>query len=118
MQDHRRLLVDTRWKPWSRWHPNFRREALHQRYNLDEQAHLPQSNRHVRYVWFGATLGNVNDQSRGPIRLANPKPGMKQVVTWLREGRDDMLLCACADAILCHRTLVAKFVQDALAALS
>lgn len=118
MHDHRRLLVDTRFSPWSRWYPAFQRQALHQRYNLDEQAHLPQAVHAVRYVWYGATLGNVNFQSGGPIRLANPVQGVQNVVVSLREGRDVILLCACADAMRCHRTLVAKLVQDALVLIS
>jgi hypothetical protein len=53
MHDHRRLLVDRRLHPWSwsRWYPNFRREALHQRDNLDELAHLQHAARRVCSVW-------------------------------------------------------------------
>jgi uncharacterized protein (DUF488 family) len=118
MHDHRRLLVDTRFTPCCSWNSAFRREALAQRYNSAEQAHLPQTSRRIRYVWLGATLGNRCKQSGGPMQLANPDQGIKQIMTVLCEGRDVILLCECADQSRCHRTLVAKLVQDALTALS
>jgi uncharacterized protein (DUF488 family) len=118
MRDHQRLLVDTRSTPCCSWNPAFRREVLVQRYNCDEQAHLPQGQRRIRYLWLGETLGNVNARAGGPMQLANLDQGSKQIMTVLCEGRDVILLCECADQSRCHRTLVAKLVQDALAGLS
>jgi hypothetical protein len=95
--------------------PAFCREQLHHRYNVAEQAHLPVGERVVRYVWY-RSLGNRNYRQGGPIQLASPEQGVRHVVAALLAGRDVILLCACADARRCHRLLVARLVQDALAA--
>lgn len=116
MQDPRRLLVDIRFSPRSRPHPDFCREQLHTRFNVTEQAHLPEALRRVRYIWYQA-LGNRNYANGKSIHLDDPERGIPQVVASLREGRDVILLCACSDERRCHRLLVARLVQDALAAL-
>jgi uncharacterized protein (DUF488 family) len=114
MQARHRLLVDIRLTPFSRAFPDFCREQLHHRYNVAEQAHLPVGERVVRYVWY-RSLGNRNYRQGGPIQLASPEQGVRHVVAALLAGRDVILLCACADERHCHRLLVARLVQDALA---
>jgi len=108
------LLVDIRYAPRSRFYPQFRREALDRRYNVAGLSPMPASCQHVRYVWY-QSLGNRNYAKGGPIRLDNPELGIPQVVAELRAGRDVILLCACCDESRCHRLLVARLVQDALA---
>lgn len=105
MHDHRRRLSDIRFAPRSRAYPEFGRKQLHARFNVQEQASLPVAERRVRYVWYQA-LGNRNYAT-----------GIPHVVAHLIAGRDVILLCACANARHCHRTLVAKLVQEQLAAL-
>ena len=114
MQDERRLLIDIRYAPRSRFYPAFGRAALDGRYNVAEPSPMPASERRVRYVW-SQSLGNRHDANGGPILLDTPALGIAQVVATLLEGRDVILLCACRDEARCHRLLVARLVQDALA---
>jgi hypothetical protein len=67
-----------------------------------------------RYGWFGQTLGNVNYSNSGPIRLANPVPGIASLVDLLQQGHNLLLLCGCACYHMCHRRLVTEMLQQVI----
>jgi uncharacterized protein (DUF488 family) len=96
------LLVDVRYQPVCSFTPQWNRAFLAGRYGQ-------------RYVWE-RRLGNVHYRSRDlPIQLA---PGSQHAIAealgLLRAGTSLVLLCACANERACHRSLVAKLIQDAL----
>src|SRR5579859_6591531 len=96
------LVVDIRASPRSRWFPAWNRAALEGRYGH-------------HYTWE-PRLGNVHYRHRElGIQLA---PGHREAIealaTLLCEGTNVVLLCACKDARTCHRSLVAKLIQDAV----
>jgi uncharacterized protein (DUF488 family) len=102
MRHPRTLLVDVRYQPVCSFTPQWNRAFLAGRYGQ-------------RYVWE-RRLGNLHYRSRGlPIQLA---PGSQHAITdavgLLRAGTSLVLLCACADERACHRSYVAKLIQDAL----
>ena len=104
MRMPRTLLVDIRCSPRSRWFPLWNRAALERRYG-------------GRYVWE-PRLGNVNYQHKDlGIQLA---PGYEDAVCELAvllvEGTSLVLLCACKNPRACHRSLVARLIQDLLPA--
>ena len=102
MRDPRAILVDIRWQPRSRWWPQWNRAALTARYGH-------------RYVWE-RRLGNVYDQHkvRG-IQLAEEHPeAIGEAAALLCAGTSLILLCTCKHERACHRSLVAKLMQDAL----
>jgi len=105
MQRERMLLLDTRYSPWSRWSPDWNRTTLQDRYG-------------ERYRW-DKRLGNVNYQRHDyAIHLAEGhEQAVQEAARELCSGTSLILLCACADPRSCHRTLVAKLVQDAVSAL-
>ena len=96
------LLVDIRYSPRSRWLPQWNRNALMHTYG-------------ARYVWE-QRLGNLNYQHREcGIELAEGhEAAVREAAALLCEGTSLLLLCACKDARTCHRTLVAKLIQDAI----
>src|SRR5450631_710803 len=98
------LLLDIRYSPRSRWYPAFNRAALATTYG-------------ERYR-FEPRLGNVNYQHRDyAIRLADGHElAAQEAAALLCGGTSLILLCACADPRLCHRTPVAKLIQDAVMA--
>src|SRR5262249_53544544 len=70
------------------------------------------------YQW-DRRLGNLNYQYRDlPIVLAEGyEIAVREAAIQLCEGVSLILLCACANPHTCHRTTVAKLVQDAMSAL-
>ncbi len=99
------LLADIRYSPRSRAFPEWSKVELEKRY------------RHC-YRALGWSLGNVNYQTNGPILLANPEPGIRDICWHLWRGTNVILLCVCRDEATCHRALVAKMVREALEAVS
>ena len=96
------LLVDVRYQPVCSFTPQWNRASLAGRYGQ-------------RYVWE-RRLGNLHYRSRDlPIQLA---PGyhyaIDETVRLLRAGTSLVLLCACANERACHRSYVAKLIQDGL----
>lgn len=85
------VVADVRLKPFSR-HPDWRRGVL-ARYLGDH------------YVWIEA-LGNLNYKGGGPVVLKDAEEGLATVRRLLHRHRV-ILMCACADAAICHRTVVA-----------
>jgi uncharacterized protein (DUF488 family) len=102
MRDARTCLVDIRYQPRSRWAYQWNRAALASRYGR-------------RYFWE-RRLGNVHyrEQELG-MRLAEGHPdAIREAAALLCEGTSLILLCGGIDARTCHRSWVAKLIQDAL----
>ncbi len=102
MNQEHMLLVDIRYSPRSRWRPAWRREALEATFG-------------ACYLWE-QRLGNVNyHHPEGGITLAEGhEDAAREVAKLLTRGLSVILLCACKNARTCHRSLVAKLIQDAL----
>ena len=89
----RSYLVDIRYKPYSRWNPNWNRQTLKVRYGR-QYVHLP-------------GLGNVNYGKTGmPIVLANPERHLLDLAEAINRGASYLLLCACKHYERCHRKTV------------
>src|SRR5450631_2860586 len=80
MEQPHMLLIDTRFRPKSRW-PEWREGTLREKYG-------------ARYRTAGAYLGNVNFQG-GPIQIADIEEGLRGLRLYLSEGHDLILLCQC-----------------------
>lgn len=65
-----------------------------------------------RYLSVTA-LGNANFKGTGPIKIASPETGLA-IVHGLLEHRSVILLCACTDVALCHRSPVARWLSQQL----
>jgi uncharacterized protein (DUF488 family) len=102
MRNPRVLLVDVRYRPVSQWARQWNRASLAGRYR-------------ERYVWE-RRLGNVH--YRDPEHAIELPPGYQQAVreavALVCAGTSLVLLCACRDERACHRSLVARLIQDAL----
>ena len=96
------LLLDVRYQPVCSFNPEWNQTELAARYG-------------EQYRWE-RRLGNMHYWSRDRgIRL----PGNSQEAVWeaaglLLAGTSLVLLCACGDERACHRSYVAKLIQDAL----
>ena len=102
MRDPQTCLVDIRSQLRSRLAHQWSRSALVARYAR-------------RYVWE-RRLGTIHDhhQEQG-IKLAEGyHDAIHEAAALLCEGTSLVLLCACRDARTCHRSLVAKLIQDTL----
>jgi uncharacterized protein (DUF488 family) len=102
MRQPRVLLVDVRYQPVSRWDPQWNRVALAARYG-------------EQYRWE-QRLGNRNYWSRDrAIQLpADSQDAVRTAANLVCAGTSLVLLCCCGDARTCHRSYVAKLIQDAL----
>lgn len=102
MRAPRILLVDVRLRPASRWAHQWNRAALSSRYG-------------ERYRW-DRRLGNLHYKSHTlPIALApGHEDAIAELMALVLSGTSLVLLCACSDGRICHRTLVARLIQDAL----
>ncbi len=96
------LLVDVRYQPLCRWNPEWNRADLAARYG-------------EQYRWE-RRLGNVNYWSRERIihLPAGWRKAVHEAASLLCAGTSLVLLCACSDERTCHRSLIAKLIQDAL----
>ena len=96
------LLLDVRYQPTSRWNPQWNRAELAARYG-------------EQYRWE-RRLGNVNywSRERGIQLPTGWQEAIREAATLICAGTSLMLLCCCGDERACHRTLVAKLIQDAL----
>jgi hypothetical protein len=106
MRNPRACLLDVRYRPISRWNPQWNYAALTARYR-------------ERYVWE-RRLGNVNYWSHElPIQLAeDSQEAVREAAALVCAGTWLVLLCVCADERACHRSYVAKLMQDALPLLA
>lgn len=104
MRNPRALLVDVRYQPISRWNPQWNRAALAGRYGH-------------RHVW-DRRLGNVHYQSPGRAVLlpAGHQDAVSEAAGLVCTGTSLVLLCACGDERACHRSYVARLIQDVLPA--
>jgi hypothetical protein len=92
------VVIDTRFRAASRipeWNAKRLEEAL----------------RPVVYFPKGHWFGNVNYKNGGPIQLANPEFARPGVVKLLGE-QPIILLCQCWSFATCHRSEVAKLIQQ------
>lgn len=99
------LVVDVRSAPYSRWTPQFNREALDR--SLDEIG--------IRYAFFGDRLGarspNPAAYEGGRVdyerlgRTSAFRAGLSDLSARVPEGRI-ALICAEADPLQCHRTIL------------
>lgn len=97
----RSYLVDIRYKPYSKWNPNWSRETFAKRYR-HQYVHLP-------------GLGNLNYAQKGaPIRLADPDRHVAHLAECLKRGASYLLLCACKDYEQCHRKVVYECILAVL----
>lgn len=104
MQHRRCVLVDLR--PWTKTNPEWTRETLDLRYNIIEQAHLPQRCRLVRYVWderLTCTAANLSERFEGRllqeyIDLANARLATIQPRMWTGFSSSH----PCGDLVLCR----------------
>lgn len=94
------VVVDIRLSPTSR-RPEWRSDAL-QKLLRDRYEVL-------------SDLGNINYRVSEPIVLANPGPGVVVARSLLRR-RNIILLCACRDHALCHRSVAARLISEATGA--
>lgn len=96
------LLLDVRYQPACRWNLAWNRAELAARYG-------------EQYRWE-RRLGNVNYWSHTrPIRLPRGwQEAVRNAAALLCGGTSLILLCACRDEQTCHRSLIAKLIQDAL----
>jgi uncharacterized protein (DUF488 family) len=91
------VIVDVRYKPFSRARPEWSRTGLRDVFGPD-------------YLWIEA-FGNVNYAGGGPIKLFNPTSGLHTLRTHvLQQGRSPILLCVCGKVDHCHRLRVAEFL--------
>jgi len=102
MRNPRALLVDVRYQPTSRWAFQWNRAALTARYGR-------------RYVWE-RRLGTIHyrEPERAIELAAGYQDAVREAAALLCAGTSLVLLCACKDERACHRSLVAKLIQDAL----
>lgn len=88
-------LLDIRFSPFSR-NQQFAGWALKRRLTDQNYQHIK-------------PLGNVNYKNGGPIEIADFPAGLEVI---RQSVRPVILMCACRDAAGCHRTVVAKMLQD------
>jgi hypothetical protein len=91
------VMIDTRRVAWSKM-PAWRAETLKATYG-------------ERYRQAGKSLGNLNYQRGGPIRLADLATGLRGLRHWLQHGVDLLLLCGCAVYEQCHLSTIVTALQ-------
>jgi Protein of unknown function, DUF488 len=98
-------LIDIRKSPHSYWLPQWEQAALAATYG-------------PRYRWE-PRFGNLNyrNPEAGIALAVGHEEAARSAALWLAHGYSLVLLCACKNPRSCHRSLVAKLVQDALDAL-
>lgn len=99
-------IGNVRSNPYSRFNPQFNREALEE--TLRDAA--------IRYIFLGKELGARSDDAScyqdGKVqygRIARTelfRQGVEQVLDGIRKGLRVALMCAEADPIECHRTIL------------
>ena len=88
------VIFDVRHSPWSR-RPEFRKKHLAKVLGRQYQ-HVPD-------------LGNVNYRSGGSIKIANLDSGQALIEA---SERPVILMCACFDSRICHRTTIANHLRS------
>jgi len=101
------LVIDVRARPWGAWHRAFTAAGLAEAFK-----------RHAGY-WSLVPLGNVSGSAEV---WTSPAPGaaewmLEGVAEVIRGGQAVCLLCAEADARRCHRSVLARLLQERVAGL-
>ncbi len=95
-------LLDIRYSPRSRWHPEWNKGALLERYGAMRYGHCKE-------------LGNENYNRPGAsIKLWKPEEGTRHSIRLLRQGTSLILLCACKEYERCHRKIVYELIMAEL----
>ncbi|GCE15310.1 DUF488 family protein [Tengunoibacter tsumagoiensis] len=98
MEDLSTVLVDIRFRPVSRWHPEWNKRRLQERWG-------------ARYLTIQA-LGNINyNQPDMPIKIQDPDKGIAELVRLMQAGYQPIVLCACKHYATCHRHTVIELLQ-------
>ncbi len=97
-------LIDIRFSPRSRV-PQWRGHMLYEVMGMT--AHGRPRYRHI------GELGNVNYLTDGPIQLAAPEEGVREIAPYLA-ARPVILLCGCRDWRACHRRAAAALIAATL----
>ena len=93
------LLLDIRYRPISRYRPQWNKSRL--------QAQWGTRYKHCR------TLGNINYKDRSqPIVLLDPEPTITIVAQHLESGNNIIVMCACKSHDECHRKPVIELIQQ------
>ena len=93
------LLLDIRYRPISRYRPQWNKSRL--------QAQWGKRYKHCR------TLGNINYKDRSlPIVLLDPEPTITIVAQHLEGGNNIIVMCACKSYDECHRKPVIEQVEQ------
>ncbi len=102
MENEATFLLDIRYRPVSRFRPQWNRAALSERYGS-------------RYAWV-PSLGNQNYQHKErAIALAiGHGQAVRNAAQLVASGLSLVLLCACKDERHCHRTLVIEKMDACL----
>jgi uncharacterized protein (DUF488 family) len=102
MRHPRTLLLDVRYQPVCSFNPQWNRASLAARYG-------------EQYQWE-RRLGNMHywSRDRGIQLPANYQEAVGEAAGLICAGASLVLLCACRDERACHRSLIAKLIQDAL----
>lgn len=96
------LLLDVRYQPTSRRNPQWNRAELAARYGAQNR--------------WERRLGNVNywSHTRGIQLPAGWQRAVGEAAALICAGTSPVLLCCCGDERACHRSLVAKLIQQVL----
>jgi len=86
-------VIDVRLRPWTR-QPGWSLPELKAQFAGE-------------YHWW-RSLGNVNFEKGGKVKLFDERKGMKKLVALMRQGISPILLCAEQSPDACHRTLIAE----------
>lgn len=101
VQKNRAVLADVRYKPYSRFTPQWGQKSLLQTFG-------------VRYTHL-LSLGNINykGQFGDAIQFVDWNKGLQELKDIL-ETNPVVLLCVCKDLRICHRLEIAEKAQQAL----
>lgn len=96
---HKAGIVDVRYSDGSQ-SPKWRGKSLQKSMEFRgvHYAHIPD-------------LGNINYGKPGPQEIANPQRGCYALAALL-ELAPQVILCACPDPHLCHRSIVAQLMKN------
>ena len=92
------IVVDVRFSPYARNDAKFNRAELQQRYG-------------AKYVWI-QELGNKNYRNGKPIEFMDEALGARRLGGITSDGTSVILLCGCQDRTTCHRTELAKRLNE------
>ncbi len=93
------LLLDIRFRPVSRYRPQWNKKQLIARWG--------------KWYAHNRKLGNINYRDRSQlIVLVEPEPTITEVAYYLEGGYNVVVMCACKEYDTCHRKLVIELIQQ------